>query len=53
MKAIEMRKGSKMLRTSIVVWLVLLLLALNVAAFVTRIIENSRLARRLSKSLDQ
>lgn len=47
-----MRKGSKMLRTSIVVWIVLLLLALNVAAFVTRIIEKYRLADRLSKPLE-
>ena len=51
MKAIDMRKGSKMLRTSIVIWIVLLLLALNVAAFVTRIIEKYRLADRLSKPL--
>ncbi len=47
-----MRKGSKMLRTSIVIWIVLLLLALNVAAFVTRIIEKYRLADRLSKPLE-
>jgi hypothetical protein len=47
-----MRKGSKMLRTSIVVWTVLLLLALNVATFVTRIIEKYRLADRLSKPLE-
>jgi hypothetical protein len=52
MKAIDMRKGSKMLRTSIVIWIVLLLLALNVAAFVTRIIEKYRLADRLSKRLE-
>ena len=52
MKAIDMRKGSKMLRTSIVVWIVLLLLALNVPAFVTRIIEKYRLADRLSKPLE-
>jgi hypothetical protein len=38
MKAIDIWKESKMLRTSIVVWIVLLLLALNVAAFVTYII---------------
>ena len=38
-----------MLMASIVVWIVLLLLALNVAAFVTRIIEKYRLAHRLSK----
>jgi hypothetical protein len=41
-----------MLRTSIVVWLLLLLLALNVAAFVTRVIEKYRLADRLSKPLE-
>ena len=52
MKAIDMRKGSKMLGTSIAVWIVLLLLALNVAAFVTHIIENYRLADRLSKPLE-
>jgi len=52
MKAIEMRKGSTMLRTSIVVWIVLLLLALNVAAFVTRIVEKCRLADRISKPLE-
>jgi hypothetical protein len=39
-----------MLRTTIVVWLVLLVLALNVVAFVTRIAEKCRLANRLSKS---
>ena len=38
-----------MLRTTIVVWLVLLVLALNVVAFVTRIVEKCRLANRLSK----
>lgn len=38
-----------MLRTTIVVWLVLLVLALNVVAFVTRIAERCRLANRLSK----
>ena len=52
MKAIDMRKGSTMLRTSIVIWIVLLLLALNVAAFVTHIIEKYRLADRLSKPLE-
>jgi len=52
MKAIDMQKGSKMLRTSIVIWIVLLLLALNVAAFVTRVIEKYRLADRLSKPLE-
>lgn len=38
-----------MLRTTIVVWLVLLVLALNVVTFVTRIAEKCRLANRLSK----
>lgn len=38
-----------MLRTTIVVWLVLLVLALNVVVFVTRIAERCRLANRLSK----
>jgi len=33
-----------------VIWLVLLVLALNVAAFVTRIIDNCRQVDRLSKS---
>jgi len=41
-----------MLRPSIVVWILLLLLALNVAAFLTRIIEKYRPADRLSKPLD-
>ena len=39
-----------MLRTTIVVWLVLLVLTLNVVAFVTRIAEKCRLANRFSKS---
>ena len=38
-----------MLRTTIVVWLVLLVLALNVVAFVTRIAEKCRLANRCSE----
>ena len=42
-----------MLRTTIVVWLVLLVLALNVVAFVTRIAEKSRLANRFSKSSER
>jgi hypothetical protein len=47
----EVRKGSKstMFRTTIVVWLVLLVLALNVVAFVTRIIEKCRLPYDSSK----
>ena len=50
-KVIGMR--AKMLRALIVVWIVLLLLALNVAAFVTHIIEKYRLADRLSKPLER
>jgi hypothetical protein len=42
-------RGQKMFRTTIVVWLVLLVLALNVVTFVTRIAEKYRLANRLSK----
>ena len=42
-------EGPKMLRTTIVIWLVLLVLALNVVAFVTRIAEKCRLANRLSQ----
>jgi hypothetical protein len=38
-----------MFRTTIVVWLLLLVLALNVVAVVTRIAEKCRLANRLSK----
>jgi hypothetical protein len=39
-----------MFRTTIVVWLVLLVLALNVVAIVTRIAEKCRLANRFAKS---
>jgi hypothetical protein len=42
-----------MLRTAIVVWLVLLVLALNVFAFMTRIAEKCRLANRFSKSSER
>jgi hypothetical protein len=49
MKAIEIRKGSTMLRTTIVVSLVLLVLALNVVAFVTRVVEKCRLTHDFSK----
>jgi hypothetical protein len=38
-----------MLNTTIVVWLVLLSLALNVVAFVTRIAEKSRLPHHFVK----
>jgi hypothetical protein len=53
MKAIEVRKGSTMFRPIIVIWLVVLVLALNVVAFVTRMIEKCRLADRLSKSSER
>jgi hypothetical protein len=36
-----------------VIWLVLLMLALNVAAFATRILEKYRLADRLPKSSER
>jgi DUF2934 family protein len=49
MKSIEMRKGSTMLKTTIVVWAVLLMLALNVVAFVTRIIDKYRLPHDVPK----
>jgi hypothetical protein len=39
----RVRTGSTMFRPTIVIWLVLLMLALNVVAFVTRIIEKYRL----------
>jgi hypothetical protein len=39
-----------MFRSTIVIWLVLLVLALNVVAFATRIIDKCRLANRSSKS---
>jgi hypothetical protein len=44
----QLRKGSTMFKTTIVVWLVLLVLAVTVVAFVTRIIEECRLPRDLS-----
>jgi hypothetical protein len=53
MKAIEMGKESRMFRTAMVIWLVLLMLALNVVAFATRIIEKYKLAHRLSKSTEK
>ena len=49
MKAIEVRKGSTMFNTTIVVWAVLLVLALNVVAFVTRIIDKYRLPHDVPK----
>ena len=36
-----------------VIWLVLLMLALNVVALTTRIIEKCRLGHRLSKSTER
>ena len=45
----EVRKGSTMFKTTIVVWLVLLVLAVNVVAFVTRIIEKYRRPHDLTK----
>jgi len=36
-----------------VIWLALLMLALNVVALTTRIIEKDRLAHRLSKSTER
>lgn len=42
-----------MMRTTIVVWLVLLVLALNVVAFVTRVAEKCRLANRFSRSSER
>lgn len=38
----QARKGSTMLRATIVIWILLLLLALNLMAFVTRITEKRR-----------
>ena len=42
-----------MFSSIIVVWLVLLVLALTGVAFVTRMIEKYKLARRLSQSLQR
>jgi hypothetical protein len=39
----EVRKGATMFTPSMVIWLVLLILALNVITFVTRILEKYRL----------
>jgi Flp pilus assembly protein TadB len=41
-----------MFKTSLVVWLVLLVLALTVVSFVTRFVEKRRLLHRFSKSLE-
>ena len=53
MNAIELRKGLTMFKITMVIWLVLLMLALNVVAFATRIIEKYRPAHRLSKSTER
>jgi hypothetical protein len=46
----QLKRGRiKILGTTIVVWLVLLVLALNVVAFVTRIVEKCKMANRLPK----
>jgi len=42
-----------MFRPIIVIWLVLLVLALSVVGFVTRLIDKCRLADRLSKSSER
>jgi hypothetical protein len=41
----EVRKGATMFTPSMVIWLVLLILALNVITFVTRILEKYRLLK--------
>jgi hypothetical protein len=46
---IKVGKGSTMFRLTIVIWLVLLVLALTVVAFVSRLVEKYRLADRLSR----
>jgi len=46
---IKVRKGSTMFRPTIVIWLVLLVLALTVVAFVSRLVEKYRLADRFSR----
>ena len=42
-----------MFRPVIVIWLVLLVLALSVVGFVTRLIDKCRLADRLSKASEK
>ena len=47
---IKVGKGSTMFRTTIVIWLVLLVLALTLVAFVSRLVEKYfRLADRFSR----
>ena len=45
----RVRKGSTMFRPTIVIWLVLLVLALTVVAFVSRLVEKYRPANRFSR----
>ncbi len=42
-----------MFRPIIVIWLVVLVVALNVVAFVTRVAEKCKLANRFSKSSER
>ena len=44
----EVGKGSTMLRPTIVIWLVLLVMALTIVAFVSRLVERYRLADRFT-----
>ena len=46
---IKVGKGSTMFRPTIVIWPVLLVLALTVVAFVSRLVEKYRLADRFSR----
>jgi len=46
---IKVGKGSTMFRLTIVIWLVLLVLALTVVAFMSRLVEKYRLADRFSR----
>ena len=46
---IKVGKRSTMFRPTIVIWLVLLVLALTVVSFVSRLVEKYRLADRLSR----
>ena len=46
---IKVGKGSTMFRPTIVIWLVLLVLALTVVTFVSRLVEKYRLADRFSR----
>lgn len=46
----QVRKGSTMLKAMILIWLVLLVLALNVVAFMTRFMEKHRPVNHFLKS---